>query len=174
MSKPPVDPRGRIGPAAGAAGSRWFVLVLWLVLCVGGGAFVGLLTSGGTDPWYLALRKPVFNPPSWVFGPVWTGLYTLMAIAAWRVWLRGGWAAQRVPLTFFALQLAANFAWSFLFFRAQLIDLALVDIVFLWLMILLTTRQFAPVDRPAAWLLAPYLAWVSFALALNLGFAILN
>jgi benzodiazapine receptor len=170
----PRDSQGHRWPVGRVAGWRWFVLALWLVLCVGGGAFVGLQTSGGADPWYVELRKPVFNPPAWVFAPVWLGLYTMMAIAAWKVWLRGGWAAQRVPLTVFVLQLTANFAWSYLFFGAHLIDLALVDIVFLWFMILLTTRQFVPVDRQTAWLLAPYLSWVTFAAVLNLSFAVLN
>ncbi len=149
-------------------------LVLWLVLCVGGGAVVGALTNGGADPWFLSLQKPWFNPPSWIFAPVWTSLYALMGIAAWRVWRRGGWSVQRVPLAIFIGQLVLNFAWSGLFFNAHQITFALVDIALLWVMIVLTIRRFAPVDTGAAWLLSPYLAWVSFAALLNFSFARLN
>jgi translocator protein len=148
--------------------------VLWVALCVGGGALVGTASASGDTAWYQSLAKPAWNPPSWVFGPVWTTLYALMGIAAWRVWRRGGWRRQAAPLGLFLTQLAANFLWSFLFFRFQQPALALADIVVLWVLIALTARMFARVDRPAAWLLAPYLAWVTYALTLNAAIVFLN
>lgn len=149
-------------------------LILWLVLCVGGGALVGISSNSGDTEWYRSLVKPAWNPPSWVFGPVWTTLYALMGVAAWRVWTRGGWAAQRPALRLFLIQLGLNFAWSFIFFRFQQIELALLEIVMMWVLIVITIRAFARIDRPAAWLLVPYLAWVTYAATLNAGFAVLN
>ena len=118
--------------------------------------------------WYASLKKPSWNPPGWIFGPVWTALYTMMAVAAWLIWRRGCWAAQRRPLTLFLVQLALNAAWTPLFFGWHRPRLAFADIVLLWLAILATLVAFRPVSRAAAWLLAPYLAWVSFATVLNL------
>lgn len=115
-------------------------------------------------PWYAALEKPAWNPPAWVFGPAWTLLYTLMAIAAWLVWKRDGW--QR-PLWLYFTQLALNAAWTPIFFGARQPGWALLEIILLWIAILLTMVAFLRVSRPAGWLLAPYLAWVTFATALN-------
>jgi tryptophan-rich sensory protein len=143
------------------------VLLVWAALCVGGGALIGILTGGGESAWYQALRKPSWTPDPAVFGPVWTTLYALMSMAAWRVWRNGGWRLQGPVLLLFLVQLALNFAWSPLFFLAHDIELALVDIVMLWMLIVVTTRQFAAVDRLAGWLLAPYLVWVTFATVLN-------
>jgi tryptophan-rich sensory protein len=149
-------------------------LLLWLVLCVGGGALVGFTSDSGNTEWYQSLVKPPWNPPSWVFGPVWTTLYALMGVAAWRVWSRGGWAAQAAALRLFLVQLALNFSWSYIFFGFRQVELALAEIILLWLFIALTIRAFARVDRAAAWLLAPYLAWVTYAATLNGAIAILN
>lgn len=149
-------------------------LLLWLLLCVGGGALVGITSASGDTEWYRSLTKPAWNPPTWVFGPVWTILYALMAVAAWRIWKRGGFAAQHAPLRLFLLQLTLNFAWSFLFFTFRQMELALAEIVLLWVLIVMTIRAFAGVDRPAAWLLAPYLCWVTYAATLNAAFAVLN
>lgn len=142
-------------------------LLLWLGACVGGGALVGVLTAGGDSAWYRILEKPGWNPPGWVFGPVWTTLYAAMGVAAWRVWRQGGWGRHPVALTAFVVQLLLNFAWSFIFFGAQQVGWALVEIVGLWAAIVATIWLFRGVDRPAAWLLVPYLAWVTFATALN-------
>lgn len=120
------------------------------------------------DAWYASLQKPPWNPPGWVFGPVWSLLYTMMAVAAWLVWRRGGFALQMVPLTLFLVQLALNAAWTPLFFGAHRPDLAFVDIVLLWLAIVATIASFRRVHRGAAWMLAAYLMWVSFAAFLNL------
>ena len=149
-------------------------LALWVGVCVVGGATVGLLTSGGDSAWYVGLRKPTWNPPSWVFAPVWTTLYAGMGIAAWRVWRRGRWQAQGSALRVFLAQLMVNWAWSFLFFTLQSPLLALADIVLLWFCIAWTCRLFARVDRVAAWLLTPYLGWVTFAGILNLAIVAMN
>jgi len=114
--------------------------------------------------WYATLAKPEWNPPSWIFGPVWTVLYLMMAVAAWVVWKRDGW---RRPLWFYSGQLLLNAAWTPVFFAAHQIGLALVVISALWLAILGTLLAFWRVSKPAGWMLVPYLAWVSFAAFLN-------
>ena len=149
-------------------------LALWVAICVGGGALIGFATQGGDSAWYASLDKPSWTPPSWVFGPVWTALYAAMAVAAWLVWREGGWRHQAAPLTVFLAQLALNFAWSPLFFGLRQIAWALVDIVVLWVTIVITIRMCGCVNGAAAWLLAPYLAWVSFATALNAAILRLN
>lgn len=141
-----------------------FGLVGWLLLCFAAAAFGSLFLPG---EWYAQLRKPTWNPPSWIFGPVWTALYTMMAFAAWLVWGRGGFAAQRGPLGLFLLQLLLNASWSPLFFGLHHPGLAFAEIVLLWLAILGTVVAFWKVQRLASVLLLPYLAWVSFAAVLN-------
>jgi len=130
-----------------------------------GAAFIGMLFAPGE--WYEALNKPTWTPPNGVFGPVWTALYAMMAVAAWLVWRQGGFVHQRRALTWFVTQLALNAAWTPLFFGLQRPGIAFVEIVFLWGAIVMTTVAFHRVSRVAAWLLAPYLAWVSFAAVLN-------
>ncbi|MGE0594059.1 MAG: TspO/MBR family protein [Vicinamibacterales bacterium] len=147
---------------------------LWLVGFIGVCQLVGIVAALGTSTdtvWYDQLAKPDWNPPRWVFAPVWTTLYALMGIAAWRVWRTGRGAPA---LRLFFMQLALNFAWSFLFFGAQAIVAALIEIVVLWIAIVVTTAAFWRLDRPAAWLMAPYLAWVSFATALNGAIVLMN
>ncbi len=143
----------------------WLALLGFLVLCLAVGAAAGFATSSGVTGWYTTLAKPPFNPPNWVFAPVWTSLYVLMAIAAWRVWRVTGLNAR--PLILFFVQLALNFSWSFIFFSAHNIALALGEIVILLLAIFWTTRSFFSIDPVAGVLMLPYLAWVSFATILN-------
>lgn len=128
--------------------------------------FCAPLLGAGATPgaWYAALNKPAWNPPAWIFGPAWTVLYSLMAVAAWLVWKRVGW--QR-PLMLYFIQLALNAAWSPIFFGAHALGWALAEIVVLWVAILLTWRSFHHFHRPAGWLFLPYLAWVTFAAFLN-------
>lgn len=114
--------------------------------------------------WYAALNKPAWNPPAWVFGPAWTLLYLLMAIAAWLVWMRDGW---RRPLRLYFVQLALNAAWTPIFFGAHQLGWALVEIMALWAAILLTMLGFRRVNPAAGALFVPYLAWVTFAMVLN-------
>ena len=136
----------------------------WLLLCLSAAALGGWFMPG---EWYAQLRKPAWNPPSWIFGPVWTALYTMMAVAAWLVWRRGGFPAQRKTLGLFLLQLLLNAAWSPLFFGLHHPALAFAEIVLLWLAILGTLFAFWKTHRGAGALLLPYLAWVTFAAVLN-------
>jgi translocator protein len=139
-------------------------LIAWLLLCYAAASLGALFMPGD---WYAALRKPTWNPPAWIFGPVWTALYTMMAVAAWLVWKCGGFAAQRRPLVLFLVQLALNALWTPLFFGHHLTGLAFAEIILMWLAIAATIAAFRQVHRPAAWLLVPYLAWVGFAAVLN-------
>jgi translocator protein len=131
---------------------------------------IGAIGARATLPeipgWYAQLAKPSFTPPNWVFGPVWTTLYVLMAIAAWLVWRKGAPARTRA-LAAWSVQLALNVAWSLLFFGAHRIELALFDVVLLLLAIAATVILFAPLSRAAAMLLLPYFVWVAYATALN-------
>ena len=136
----------------------------WLLLCFAAASPGAVFMPG---EWFAALKKPSWNPPGWVFGPVWTALYAMMAAAAWLVWQRGGWKEQRKPLLIFLAQLALNAVWTPLFFGLHQPGVAFAEIVLLWLAIVATLVAFRPVNRTAAWLLVPYLAWVSFAAVLN-------
>jgi tryptophan-rich sensory protein len=124
--------------------------------------------------WYESLAKPWWRPPNWLFGPTWTALYVMIAISGWLVWRDAGFAGAALPLAVYALQLALNAAWSWLFFGLRRMDLALADVAALWLSIALLIALFAPISSMAAWLLVPYLAWVSFAALLNLTMFRLN
>jgi len=151
-------------PQTHPARSRWLGLVAWLALSFGAAATGALFAPG---EWYASLRKPSWNPPGWVFGPVWTALYVAMAVAAWRVWLQDGSPARRRALRAFLAQLGLNALWTPLFFGLHRPGVAFAEIVLLWLAIAWTIAAFRLVHRAAAWLLAPYLAWVTFAAALN-------
>jgi benzodiazapine receptor len=144
----------------------WLGLVLWVLLCAAAGA-IGAIASADAPRFYGSLTQPTWAPPSQVFGPVWTCLYLLMAVAAWLVWRERGWARARGALGMFVLQLVINAAWSWLFFGAHEGALAFADIVVLLALILATIVAFARIRALAAWLLVPYLLWVSFATALN-------
>ncbi len=146
-----------------------FALILFLALVVGGGLAIGYLTVPGA--WYAQLAKPTFNPPGWIFGPVWTALYVLIAVAGWRVWQRdrGGW-----PTKLWWAQLGLNFLWSPIFFAAHQIGLALVVILLLLVAILAFIATSWRQDRVAAWLFVPYATWVAFALVLNASLFALN
>lgn len=117
--------------------------------------------------WYQGLRKPAWHPPAWIFGPVWTVLYGMIAVAGWRVWLRHGEAAVGLALSLYAVQLVLNGLWSWLFFGLKRPAWALVDIAGLLGAIAATTVLFRPLDAIAAWLFVPYLLWVAFAACLN-------
>jgi translocator protein len=143
---------------------------------VAGALIVGqLATFPNLAPWYAGLAKPSFNPPNWIFGPVWTVLYLLMAFAVWRVLrLPGRTSARRLALTLFFLQLALNVAWSFMFFSAHSPLLGMLNIVPQWISIVATTAIFYRVDRIAALCLLPLVAWVAFAVVLNFTILKLN
>ncbi len=147
-------------------------LIGFIGLCLAVGGVSGYFTAAGVREWFPTLVKPSFNPPSWLFAPVWNGLYIMMGIAAWLVWRQGG--DINLALWVFFVQLALNFLWSFLFFSLHRIDVALVDILVLWISIATTLYLFWGVDQRAGLLLVPYLAWVSFASLLNASFWRLN
>jgi tryptophan-rich sensory protein len=131
-------------------------------------AIAGYFTATGTDTWYRSIKTPSWNPPNWVFGPVWTILYILMGIALFLVWKNDKPVDEkRVALVFFALQLFFNFCWSFIFFNQHQIGLAFIDIALLWICLLVTIILFSQINKTAAWLLVPYISWVSFAGILN-------
>lgn len=143
-------------------------LIGFLALCLLVGAVGGLVTSSSLGSWYPELRKPSFNPPNGVFGPVWTTLYVLMAIAAWRVFRRrDAGRLRRTGLALWGVQLALNLGWSCLFFGLRSPAAALVEIPILFAAIAATAVVFWRVDRPAGLLLVPYLAWVAFATVLT-------
>jgi len=151
-------------PSRRSATSSALALIGWLTLSF---ATAGLGIFFRPDLWFAALQKPVWNPPGWLFGPVWTALYTIMAIAAWLVWRRGGFAGQGIALSLFLIQLFFNALWSPLFFGWHQPELAFADIGLLWLTLLGTVIAFWKVRPLAGALLLPYLAWVTFAGALN-------
>ena len=144
----------------------WLALGGWIVLCAVAGA-IGAVASADAKEFYSTLDKPAWAPPSAVFGPVWTLLYMAMAVAAWLVWRERGFARARGALGLFLAQLALNALWSWLFFAWHRGALAFADIVSLLVLIVATMVSFAKIRQLAGWLLAPYLAWVSFATLLN-------
>lgn len=156
-------------------GSRkWLVLIGLLVLVFAVAGAGSLFTVPQIGNWYAGLEKPFFNPPSWVFGPVWTALYAIMAFAAWRVWLAPADTARNAALVWFFVQLLLNAIWSPVFFGLEAPGLALAVIVALFCALALTVRSFFAVDRVAGWMMTPYLAWVAFATALNGAIVALN
>lgn len=145
--------------------TNWLSLAGFVLICLGVAGLGALATTPEIGGWYQGIEKPSWNPPNWIFGPVWTTLYVMMAVAAWRIWKKQGWNNRGLAL--FGLQLVLNLAWSWIFFRLHQPGWAAVEIVLLWLAIAATIRVFLRHDSIAGWLLAPYLAWVSFATALN-------
>ncbi len=152
--------------------NEWVALAVTVGVCFGAAALGSRATIPQLRAWYPSLRKPSWNPPNGVFGPVWTVLYLAMAIAAWLVWRRSGDVAAALVL--FAVQLTLNVAWSAVFFGERNVHRALVVIVALWLAIAATLVAFWPIDPVAGALLLPYLAWVTFASFLNRAIARLN
>jgi tryptophan-rich sensory protein len=153
----------------GARLQKYLSLIVFLVLVLGGGLAIGYATLPGE--WYASLAKPPFNPPNWIFGPVWSLLYILIAIAGWRTWrLRPTSQAMKL----WAAQLVLNFLWSPTFFGARMIGLALIVILLLLGGIVLFIARSWRTDRPSAWLFAPYAAWVAFATLLNASILWLN
>jgi benzodiazapine receptor len=151
----------------------WLGLLAWVVV-----AFLPATTAAfvETGAWYESLSRPAWTPPSWVFGPVWTGLYLLMGIAGWRVWAGSGFGDRRTrrALMLFLAHLILNAAWTWIFFGMHMLTAAAVEIVVLWAMIVGLVVLFWKRDRVAGSLLLPYLLWVSYAVTLSIGFAVLN
>lgn len=137
------------------------------VLAVVAASVIGGLASASSAEDYARLDQPSWAPPSWVFGPVWTLLYAMMALAAWLVWRSGPWSETRPALTAYAVQLVLNAAWTPLFFGMGWRGLAFVELTVLWLVLLATIALFLRRSTVAGWLLLPYLTWTTFALCLN-------
>lgn len=139
----------------------------WFVVCFAASGIGGIASINARD-FYQELERPTWAPPGWLFGPVWTTLFALMAIAAWLVWRERGWRNARLALTLFIVQLVFNALWSWLFFAWRIGTAAIVDVLLLWLLIATTLVCFWRVRTLAGLLLLPYLAWVSYASALTI------
>jgi tryptophan-rich sensory protein len=160
MSRSPASSR-----YVGTRANRASALVGWLALTFAAAATGVFVSSGG---WYASLAKPAWNPPSWLFGPVWTLLYAMMAVAAWLVWREGGWKAQKRTLGLYLVQWALNALWTPLFFGLQRPGLAFAEIITLDMAVLGTLMAFWRVRRAAGLLLVPHTLWVAFATVLNI------
>lgn len=155
--------------------SRNVKLSLSILLCLGAGAIGSLFTSPAITGWYATLTRPRFAPPNWLFGPVWTVLFIMMGTAFFLVWEKIGKTAEAKPAAvLFLFHLALNVLWSVLFFGLKQLDVAFMEIMFLWGMIALLLTSFYRVDRRASYLLIPYFLWVTFASVLNQAFWLLN
>ena len=150
-------------------------LLITILICEGAGIIGSIFTTSSINTWYTGIIKPSFNPPNWIFGPVWTILFLMMGISLYLIWLKklSGSNVKGV-ITIFGFQLALNILWSVLFFGLHLPLWALIDLALLWLVILLTIIKFYPLSRWAAWLMIPYILWVSFAGILNFFIVRLN
>ena len=155
----------RINRTSGSLAS----LALFLAVVLGGGITIGIVTAPGG--WYAALSKPAFNPPNWIFGPVWTVLYVFIAVAGWRIWLR---ARRSGAMKAWAVQLALNFLWSPVFFAAHRMDIALGIILLMLVAIIVFIVTSWRHDRVASLLFWPYAAWVGFASVLNAALLFMN
>jgi benzodiazapine receptor len=152
-----------------------FSLLGCITLCLAVGGVAGYATASSVTTWYVTLNKPFFNPPNWLFGPVWTVLYCMMGIALWAIWRpTHDRLLQRLALTLFFVQLTLNFLWSFLFFSMKSPLLALVDIVLLLVFLALTMLVSHKIAPKTIWLFSPYFAWVCFATLFNASIWLLN
>jgi benzodiazapine receptor len=150
-------------------------VIVSVLICELAGVIGSLFTTPSIPGWYAGLTKPAFNPPNWIFGPVWTTLYALMGVAAYLVFARrDGSKGVRRALAVFAIQLVLNALWSVVFFGAHMILGAAALIVVLWGSILATILLFHRISKAASWLLAPYILWVTFAAVLNFSLALFN
>ena len=148
-------------------------LLASIILCLGVGSLGSLFTVSEIASWYAALQKPFFSPPNYLFGPVWTILYILMGISLAIVWSSKKKGKEKA-IKLFLIQLTLNFFWSIIFFAWHSPELAFIEIIVMWIFIFLTIKAFLPISKISAYLLYPYLAWVSFASLLNFFVAILN
>ena len=154
--------------------SNIFKLIICLALTIGLGGAGGFFTVKEIASWYVTLQKPSFNPPNYLFGPVWSVLYILMGISLYLICKQPPSKQRKQAISIFLIQFVLNVSWSFIFFNQHQILGALIDIIAIWLLILLTIFLFAKLNKTAAWLLVPYISWVSFAMLLNAAIWILN
>jgi translocator protein len=153
--------------------NNYLKAVLSITICLAVGGISGYITADAIPGWYVNINKPSFNPPNWIFGPVWTTLYIMMGIAFFLIW-KSQSPLKHKAMLIFSVQLILNFFWSILFFNFHLLGFALIEILCMWLFILLSIISFYPVSKVAAYLLIPYLLWVSFASVLNFAIWQLN
>jgi len=149
-------------------------LIISILLPLSVGAAAGMFTSQAVPTWYASLNRPFFSPPNWVFGPVWTSLYILLGISFFLIWKEEASKVRDLAIWVFSIQMLLNFAWSFLFFYFNLIGVALIEIILLWISIASMIYLFYKIKPLAAYLNIPYLLWVSFATILNAGYYFLN
>ncbi len=155
--------------------NKILLFIISIVICQFAGFIGSVFTVNSISTWYTTLVKPGFNPPNWLFGPVWTLLYLLMGISLYFVWQKGTADPHiKIALLMFAAQLVLNILWSILFFGMRSPMLGLIEIALLWVFILLTITNFYHISKPASYLLIPYILWVSFAAVLNLSIFLLN
>ena len=148
--------------------NKIFKLIISVALPLAVGAVGSYFTIPEISGWYQTINKPSWNPPNWIFGPVWTTLYVLMGIALYLVWKTPNSIGNKtIAVSFFIIQLGLNFFWSVIFFSLHQPGWALVEIILLWIFILLTIFSFSSIHKTASWLLVPYVCWVSFAMILN-------
>ena len=150
-------------------------VLIFILICEGAGIIGSVFTMPSIPGWYAGLSKPPFNPPNWIFGPVWTILYAMMGLSAYLIYQSGiGKKEVKRALAVFAVQLLLNTLWSIVFFGVHMIFAAVIVILLLWGMILVTIIVFHRISKAAAYLLIPYILWVSFATVLNISLYILN
>jgi translocator protein len=149
-------------------------LIISIIVPLGIGAIAGIFTSDAVPTWYETLNKPSFNPPNWIFGPVWTTLYFLMGVSLFLIWKQPANKERTKAIQVFIIQLVLNFCWSFLFFYYHQIGLALVEIILLWLSIAVMILLFFRIKPLAAYINIPYFFWVTFASVLNAAYYFLN
>ena len=149
-------------------------LLVSIILPLSLGAIAGMFTSQSVPEWYATLNRPSFNPPDWIFGPVWTALYVLMGISLFLVWKQDVSKERNLAILIFLFQLLLNFAWSFIFFYFNMIGLALVEIILLWISISVMLILFYKIKPIASYINIPYLLWVTFASVLNASYFLLN
>ena len=143
-----------------------FIISILLPMIIGG--ISGFFTSASINTWYVTLNKPWFNPPNWIFAPVWTLLYLMMGIAFYMIWKSEAVnAVKQTAVILFAAQLLVNFLWSLIFFYLKQPGWAMLDIILMWILIVATIFSFGKISSTAAWLMLPYICWVSFAMILN-------
>ena len=141
---------------------------------LGLGAIAGLFTADAVPEWYETLNRPSFNPPNWIFAPVWTTLYILLGISLFLIWKQHSSKERNLAILIFLLQLILNFSWSFIFFYFNMIGLALIEIILLWINIIIMLVLFYKIKPIAAYINIPYLLWVAFAILLNASYYFLN
>ena len=153
---------------------NWKTYAFWIILCEAVGALAGWISAGGIEVYSALANKPPLTPPQWIFPVVWSILYALMGISAARISLTPPSKERNRGLNLFTAQLIVNFFWPLLFFNAQAFGFALIWLILLWVLVLAVILTFRKIDKTAAWLLIPYLLWLTFAVYLNAGVYILN